>query len=154
MNGILTFENDDYLVFWESHGQEPIITSNQGIMAQVFDVNDAPVTPPFLVNSDFTLYQNDASACKLENSKFLIVWVGLSGLRGQIFNNDYSFYGTEFKVSGTSADHENPACEGMEDGGFVIVSPEADELQLFAYDSSYKQIVSKMVVDDEILGYA
>src|SRR6056297_588522 len=102
--------------------------SSDGVFAQIYDNTGAAVGTEFLVNTQTTGGQRDASVAGLAGGRFVVVWEddngtdgSGSGVFGQVFEGDGTAVGGEFQINvETSSSQFDPEVIGTDDGGFVV----------------------------------
>ena len=114
-----------FVVTWASLGQDG---SSLGVYAQLLSEDGSPVGDEFRVNTYTTNYQDEPSVTALTNDRFVVAWTSMlqdgsqTGVFAQVFNNDGSTVGGEFRVNTYTSDHQrNPVIASSDDGGFVVV---------------------------------
>lgn len=92
-----------------------------GLNAQTVNYNEQ-----FRVSTSTTGIQQDISVSKLSNGGFVVCWASLwqedkpCGIYSQLFNDDGSKKGTEFKIADEDVAQIAPCIGGLLDSGFVV----------------------------------
>ena len=113
-----------FVVCWTSSAQDG---STAGIYGQRFGADGASVGPEFRANTHITHSQEFPTLTALAPGGFVIAWVsnGQDGGNGGIYAQRYDAAGAptglEFRVNTrTSGDQNEPAIQGLADGGFLV----------------------------------
>ncbi|MDA5556024.1 Ig-like domain-containing protein [Shimia sp. MMG029] len=117
------------VVVWESSGQDNL-DGSQGVFAQLYDANGAPIGNEIAVNSTTAGAQSRPAVAATADGGFTVVWVGNnqdapgsfdSGIIGQRFDASGVAQGGEFVVNTATAGTQfEPAISAFVDGGFVV----------------------------------
>ena len=102
--------------------------SGDGVFGQIYDASGAAVGTEFLVNTQTTNQQTDASVAGLAGGRFVVVWEDTNGtdgsgvgVFGQIYEGDGTAVGGEFQINVETASSQfDPEVTGTDDGGFVV----------------------------------
>ena len=117
--------NGGFVVSWSSAGQDGY---NEGIYAQIYSPNGNIVGSEFKVNTYVFNSQYRPKVIGLSNGRFVIVWQSYTqdssgdGVYGQIFNNDGTFIGNEFRVNTYTSNAQAECCiASLSNNNFVVV---------------------------------
>jgi len=125
---VAVLSNGDFVVVWESTGQDG---SGAGVYGRVYDVSaNQWAGGEILVSSNTDGDQEDPAVAALSGGGFAVAWqsasAALSGGQGEIaarrFNNDgTAIDATEFQVNTTTASNQDvPTITGLTGGGFAV----------------------------------
>jgi type IX secretion system substrate protein len=114
--------NGKFIVCWTSYGQDG---SAYGIFAQIYKNNGFKIGNEFQVNTYTAGDQSNPSITGLSDSNFVVCWDKHdgdgSGIYAQMFNEDGTKIGNEFKVNTyTTSDQYGSSAVGLINGNFVI----------------------------------
>jgi len=118
MNGV-----GDFIISWSSNGQDG---SSYGVYAQRYNNDGTKNGSEFLVNSYTNNIQWDSFIVLQDNGKFLITWTSLQdgsgfGVYGQLFNNDGTKNGSEFRINTQTNNPQEGTSVGMDSyGNFAV----------------------------------
>lgn len=116
---VAILSDQSYIVTWMSWNQDGHF---YGVYAQKYDKDDAKVGTEFKVNTTTNKSQDFPSICSLNDGKFVIVWQdqgsdtgdNSKGIVGQIYNNNTTKVGGEFKINTYTASNQGyPTCDGF-----------------------------------------
>jgi hypothetical protein len=117
--------NGGFVVSWSSSVQDGY---NEGIYAQIYSPNGNIVGSEFKVNTYVFNSQYRPKVIGLSNGRFVIVWQSSTqdsssdGVYGQIFNNDGTFIGNEFRVNTYTSNAQAQCCiASLSNNNFVVV---------------------------------
>lgn len=117
--------NGGFVVAWSSTIQDGY---NEGIYAQIYSPNGNIVGSEFKVNTFVFNSQYKPKVIGLSNGRFVIVWQSYTqdgsgaGVYGQIFNNDGTFIGNEFRVNTYTSNSQSQSCiASFSNNNFVVV---------------------------------
>ncbi len=122
---IAALSDGGFVVTWRSYLQDG---SGDGIYAQRYDANGAPVGSEFKVNTYITNEQYGATVAALSDGGFVVTWLSgviltttfAEGISGQRYDANGVAVGGEFQVN-TNVDYVSvPLVAGLADGGFVV----------------------------------
>lgn len=143
---VATLTNGNVIVVWASF-DEASSTSMQDVYGRIFSPSGLPVTGEFLINQQFTSYnQRSPAVAALANGGFVVVWIseqqraavneaGINQSRGtlstainqpsvdvyaQLFNGSGVAQGTNQLVNADFNPCSDPDVAGGSDGGFMI----------------------------------
>ncbi len=112
------------VIIWQSDAQDGSIG---GIFGGIYYENGT-LKNNFRVNNYTDNDQTLPSIACLKNGSFVVVWQSIdqdgygAGIYGQMFNENGTRYGTEFRVNNyTSYDQLSPAITSLKNGGFAVV---------------------------------
>ncbi|MEO1689191.1 MAG: flagellar hook associated protein, partial [Pseudomonadota bacterium] len=125
---IATLLDGTYVVVWTSADQDG---SGNGVVAQRYSAEGAPLGLPFIVNSNAASVQDDPAVAATADGGFVVVWESASqdapgsssrGVFGQAYQADGTPAGDEFQVNvaNTTRDQVNAAIVGLPGGGFAV----------------------------------
>ncbi|HEV2155270.1 hypothetical protein [Bradyrhizobium sp.] len=149
--------NGGFAITWTDDSGEGGDDDGTSIKAQLFAADGSKIGSEFLVNTETSGSQDNATITGLANGGFVVTWEDLSGTLGdddatsvkaQIFAADGSKVGGEFLVNtATSSDQLKPTISALPNGGFVVTwydfsqaggdsSGSAIKAQIYAADGS------------------
>lgn len=136
---IATFPNGNYLVVWANTWSQTL-----GIYGQAYYSNGSKFGNEFIINSHHSSLKSKPSVSTLYNGGFVVVWQSLLqdgngfGIFGQVFNNSFEFYDSEFQVNTyTQGDQKNPSVSSTSSKGFTVA------WQSYGQDNSGWEIYSQ-----------
>jgi hypothetical protein len=129
--------NAMFVVVWESRVQDG---SLGGIYAQMFASNGEAVGEEFQVNTSSEYNQIYPAVTSLSDGGFIVAWQSIapdSGVFAQRYFSDGTRNGDEIELLPFgSSSQRPPAIEGLENGGYVVVSPTPEiMLQIYSNDN-------------------
>ncbi|MEO0386134.1 MAG: LamG-like jellyroll fold domain-containing protein [Pseudomonadota bacterium] len=122
---VTKLEDGGYVTVWSSYGQDG---KQDGVFAQRYDADGAPVGGEMQVNTHTHGNQSEADAAGLSDGGFVVVWQSADqdgsgdGVMMQRFDANGAPEGGETQVNtATDGDQEAPRVEALADGSFVVV---------------------------------
>lgn len=123
---VAVLSNDGFVITWSSHEQDG---SKYGVYAQIYNNSGYKIGGEFKVNTYVFDNQISSKVSGLSNNKFVIVWESWGGqdsssdgVYGQIFNNDGTFIGNEFRVNTYTSNAQAQCCiASLSNNNFVVV---------------------------------
>lgn len=116
--------NNGFVITWSSLQD---INNDYGVYGQIYTINGNMVGKEFRVNTYVYGNQDNARVVGLQNGCFVVVWESqnqdgsYSGIYGQMFNNDGSALGNEFRINTyTSSYQSSPCIASFSNGNFVV----------------------------------
>jgi hypothetical protein len=123
----IAIDNDgDFVISWNSYGQDGDSIGNSNIYAQRYNSSGIPQGPEFRVNSFTTSLQNSSSVAIDDAGDFVISWDGAGngdnpGIYAQRYNSSGIPQGSEFLVNSFTTGKQRGTSIAMDsDGDFVI----------------------------------
>ena len=124
---IAVLPDGGFVVSWMSYGQDEI-NDSQGVYAQRYAANGAPVGGEFRVNSTTVSDQSYSSITALSDGGFVVTWLSLnqddgssSGIYAQRYTANGTPVGSEFPVNSATVNGQYyPTIAALSDGGFVV----------------------------------
>ncbi len=123
MSAVAMDNNGNFNVTWSSDS-----SGNFDIMAKRYASTGSATSGEFLVNTGISDNEQFPAIAVADNDNFVITWfsdkqdgIGYGGIYAQMFNNDGSFYGSEFRANTYTFDYQqNPTLAMDNDGNFII----------------------------------
>jgi hypothetical protein len=127
-----TFANSNFVVAWESDGQDG---SLGGIYGQLFNATDGVVGTEFQINTYTMNNQAFPNTATFTSNNFIVVWHSFpgqdgsgSGVYGQLFNPISMKIGAEFQVNTYSIGDQGEACAAtFTNNNFVVMWQSANQ---------------------------
>ena len=129
LNSISSISSSNFMIVWESYGQDVIGTYDLGIYGQSFTSSGSKIGNEFRVNTYIIGDQINPSIASLSNDNYIVTWHSYNqdksenGVYGQILDSSGNKIGIEFKVNAyTNSNQEsNPSVALLINTNFVIV---------------------------------
>jgi subtilisin-like proprotein convertase family protein len=123
VSSISTFDNGDFLVVWQSWGQDG---SNWGIYGQRFTSDGQSIGDEFRVNSTTEGIQFNSSIKVLSDQSYIVTWasedINSLGVYGQKFDKDNKKIGGEFQINSYTDNYQtDPQIASLKEGKYVVV---------------------------------
>jgi hypothetical protein len=137
-------DDGDFVVVWQSHGQDAAPAGGEGVYAQRFGSSGMARGAEFLVNTTTLLGQTDPAVAMDGAGNFVVVWesgdTSGGGIFARLFNADGVARGGEFRVNPTVNDHQsNPSVAMDADGDFVVAWEHNNPLNAFLLTDVFAQ---------------
>lgn len=160
---VAVLSNDGFVITWSSHEQDG---SKYGVYAQIYNNSGYKSGGEFKVNTYVINNQISSKVSGLSNNKFIIVWVSSEGqdgsdegVYGQIFNNDGTFVGNEFRVNTyTNSYQQEPCIASFSNNNFVVVwssvyqDGSGNGIYTQIFDSNGVKVGRELRVNQETIG--
>ena len=125
---ISSVSSSDFMIVWQSQGQDIIGGSDWGVYGQRFTSSGIKIGNEFRVNTYLINDQSSPSIGSLDNDNYIVIWQsnlqdgsGL-GIYGQIFDSTGNKSKNEFQVNTfTNYNQKNPSVSSMINTNFVVV---------------------------------
>ena len=124
---ISSISNGNFMIVWQSKGQDTIGGSDYGIYGQSFTSSGAKIGNEFRVNSYIISDQLHPSIASLENDNYIVTCESnlqdgsYSSIYGQILDNFGNNIGNEFRVNTYKTNSKFPSVSSLINTNFVIV---------------------------------
>ena len=125
---ISSVSTGNFMIVWQSRGQDISGGSDYGIYGQSFTSSGAKIGTEFRVNTYFLYDQSSPSIASLTNDNYIVTWQSNnqdesgSGIYGQILDSTGNKIGNEFKLNTfTTSDQQSPSVSSLKNNNFVVV---------------------------------
>ena len=155
----------DFVIAWESYGQESESNDGYGIYAQRYTADGSPAGIEFLVNTFIPDHQRSPSIAMDADDDFVIAWQSYSqdasntdGVYAQRYSADGSKAGAEFPVNSTTLNSQSAPSIAMDSfGEFVIAwhsydqdASNTDGIYAQRYKGASQTVDLNLVVQDDV----
>ena len=128
LSSISSISNSNFMIVWESLGQDIIGGSDTGIYGQSFTSSGLKIGNEFRVNTYIIGNQINPSITSLANDNYIVTWQSINqdgsgnGIYGQILDSTGNKIGIEFRVNAyTYSDQMYPSVSSLINTNFVVV---------------------------------
>jgi uncharacterized repeat protein (TIGR01451 family) len=155
----------DFVIAWESYGQESESNDGYGIYAQRYTADGSPAGIEFLVNTFIPDHQRSPSIAMDADDDFVIAWQSYSqdasntdGVYAQRYSADGTKAGAEFPVNSTTLNSQSAPSIAMDSfGEFVIAWHSYDQdasntygIYAQRYKGASQTVDLNLVVQDDV----
>ena len=125
---ISSISTSNFIIVWESQGQDIIGAFDCGIYGQIFTSYGVKIGNEFRVNTYIIDDQSNPSIASLANDNYIVTWQSNNqdgsgfGVYGQILDSTGNKLGSEFKINTfTLNSQSNPSVASLINTNFVVV---------------------------------